>query len=153
MIGLFLFHAFDESALDRFQSGLYYADDTPKSSLPAVSAAIRDSHGGVVAHCPDLELTPKATVVYPRATTIRAGTASIRVTCDLDCSVYARLEKLPKHSTTLVARGKNLAGEAATVRFPGRRVAPGRYRFTVRLTAPVNPGPPLAVASRELVVR
>ena len=33
VVGILLFHAFDESALDRFQSGLYYADGTPKSSL------------------------------------------------------------------------------------------------------------------------
>ncbi len=121
MIGLFLFHAFDESALDRFQSGLYYADGTPKSSLTAVSAAIRDAHGGVIARCPDLELTPKATVAYPTPAAVRAGTASIKVTCDLDCNVYARLEKLPKHSTTLVARGKGLAGETRPCR--SRRAA------------------------------
>src|SRR5207245_893859 len=34
--GIFLFHAFDEPALDRWQSGLYYANGTPKSSLPGV---------------------------------------------------------------------------------------------------------------------
>ena len=34
VIGLFIFHAFDESDLDRFQSGLYYTDATPKTSLP-----------------------------------------------------------------------------------------------------------------------
>ena len=33
VVGLLIFHAFDETALDRFQSGLYYADGTPKSSL------------------------------------------------------------------------------------------------------------------------
>jgi hypothetical protein len=153
VIGLMIFHAFDESALDRFQSGLYYADGTPKSSLETVKAAIRDAHGGVIARCNDLELTPKATVVYPKAAAIAAGTAAIKVTCDLDCIVYARVEKLPRHSTTLVARGKGLAGDPAVVPFPARRLAPGRYRFTVRLTVPVNSGPPLMVASRQLVIR
>lgn len=37
---LFLFHVTDERALSGLQSGLYYADDTPKSSLPAVRDAI-----------------------------------------------------------------------------------------------------------------
>ena len=36
VMGVFMFHAIDEPALDRFQSGLYYADETPKSSLPTV---------------------------------------------------------------------------------------------------------------------
>ena len=40
--GLLLFHAFDETALDRCQSGLYYPDGTPKSSLAVVRAAARD---------------------------------------------------------------------------------------------------------------
>ncbi len=30
VMGILIFHALDESALDRFQSGLYYADGTPK---------------------------------------------------------------------------------------------------------------------------
>ncbi len=153
VIGIFIFHAFDEPALDRFQSGLYYTDGTPKSSLPAVNAAIRDTRGGVIARCPGLELIPKAKVVYPKSPTVRAGRASIQVTCDLDCTVYSRLEKLPKHSTTLVARGVAPAGTTTTVRFPARRVAPGRYRFTVRLAAPINPGPALAVVSPALVLR
>ena len=39
--GLFLFHAFDETALAGWQSGLYYADGTPKTSLAPVRAAMR----------------------------------------------------------------------------------------------------------------
>jgi hypothetical protein len=38
---LLIFHVSDESNLDRWQSGLFYADDTPKSSLPVVQRAIR----------------------------------------------------------------------------------------------------------------
>ena len=34
---LFVFHAVDEPALDRWQSGVYYADGTAKSSLTAVA--------------------------------------------------------------------------------------------------------------------
>ena len=38
---LLIFHVSDESNLDRWQSGLFYADNTPKSSLPVVQRAIR----------------------------------------------------------------------------------------------------------------
>jgi hypothetical protein len=153
VMGLLIFHAFDESALDRFQSGLYYVDQTPKSSLPTVRAAARDLRGGVVARCDGLELTPKAKVSYPRIRSVAAGTAAIGVSCDIDCTVYARLERLPRHSTTLVARASGLAGERALAKFRKLKLAPGRYRFTVRLTAPVNRGEPLAVASGPLIVR
>jgi hypothetical protein len=153
VIGLLIFHAFDETALDRFQSGLYYPDLTPKTSLPVVRDAVRDAHGGVIAKCEGLELTPDAKVSFPRVRTIPAGTAAIGVTCDIDCVVYARLEKLPKHSTSLVARGKALAGERTLVTFRQIRLAPGRYRFTVRLSAPVNHGEPKVVVSNPLTVR
>jgi hypothetical protein len=35
-----IFHVSDEPDLDRWQSGLFYADDTPKTSLRAVRRAI-----------------------------------------------------------------------------------------------------------------
>jgi hypothetical protein len=153
VIGIFIFHAFDESALDRFQSGLYYADDTPKTSLATVRSAAREAHGGVIAHCQGLELTPKAKVGYPRAGSFGAGSAAVSLTCDIDCNAYARLEKLPRHSTTLAVRAKALAGTRTLVRFRRVRLAPGRYRVTLRLTAPVNTGMPLTLASKTLIVR
>jgi hypothetical protein len=152
VVGLFIFHAFDESALDRFQSGLYYADGTPKTSLPAVKDAARSVYGGVIAKCPGLQLTPTARIAYPRIRSIALGTAAIAVTCNIDCNVYARLEKLPNHTTTLAKRMSALAAVRTLVPFPARRIAPGRYRFTIRLTAPVNVGPPTTAASAELLL-
>jgi hypothetical protein len=153
VIGLLIFHAFDETALDRFQSGLYYPDQTPKSSLTTVRNAARDVHGGVIAKCQGLELTPTAKVGYPRIAAIAAGTGSLAVTCNIDCTIFARLEKLPKHSTTLVVRGTARAGERTLAGFPQTKLAPGRYRFTVRLSAPVNKGKPLAAVSAPLTIR
>src|SRR5262249_18400068 len=37
--GILIFHTVDEPDLDRWQSGLFYADDTPKSSLASVREA------------------------------------------------------------------------------------------------------------------
>jgi hypothetical protein len=153
VMGILIFHAIDESALDRFQSGIYYADGGAKLSLAAVRDAVRQSRGGVIARCPGLKLTPQAKVVYPRIRSVGAGTAAIAVTCDIDCNVYARLERLPRHSTTLATRLTALAGERTLVRFPRTRLAPGQFRFTVRVTAPVNVGPPTAVASPTLMLR
>jgi hypothetical protein len=153
VMGILIFHAIDESALDRFQSGLYYADTTPKSSLPAVRDAVRQAHGGVIARCPGLKLTPQAKVAYPRIRSVGLGTAAVAITCDIDCNVYARLERLPRHSTTLATRAKVLAGERTLVPFRRLRLAPGRYRFTVRMTAPVNVGPSRTLFSPPLIVR
>ena len=48
--GLFIFHTFDEPDLGGWQSGLYFADRTPKPSLPAFTRAVADLRKGRV-HC------------------------------------------------------------------------------------------------------
>ncbi len=153
VVGLLLFHAVDENALDRFQSGLYYADGTPKPSMAAVRGAIRDARGGVIAKCDGLELTPNAKVAYPRIRSVSTGTAVLSVTCDLDCSIDARIEKLPQEKTTWKIRAKGLAGEKTALPFPTLKLAPGRYRFTVQVAAPVNKGEPTMLASGPLLLR
>ena len=77
----------------------------------------------------------------------------VRLTCDIDCAYRVRLERYPRGSTTLSTRGEAQAGDATLVRLPPRRVAAGRYRFTVTLTAPLNTGPPNQLASKPLKLR
>jgi hypothetical protein len=48
---LLFFHVSDEPALERLQTGVYYADDTPKSSLPRVAEAAHDAQTGQL-ECP-----------------------------------------------------------------------------------------------------
>jgi hypothetical protein len=49
--GLFVFHAFDEPQLDGWQSGLYYADGTPKPSLEPFRSAAADLRAGRLGPC------------------------------------------------------------------------------------------------------
>jgi hypothetical protein len=153
---IMILHAYDESTLGPsggWQSGVFYADGTVKASLPAMQKAGRDARGGTVARCPGLQLTPQAKVSYPRGKSLQALPLKLSVTCDLDCNIYARLEKLPKHSTTLAVSAHGLAATKTAVAFPARHVAPGQYRLTVRLTAPVNVGPPSVLTSDTIVLR
>jgi len=48
-----MFHVADESDLGGWQSGLFYADGTPKSSLWFVHNAIVAVRAGMLASCPD----------------------------------------------------------------------------------------------------
>jgi hypothetical protein len=48
VVGLLFFHVSDEADLDRWQSGVYYADDTPKSSMPAVATAAEAARAGTL---------------------------------------------------------------------------------------------------------
>jgi hypothetical protein len=147
------FHAVDESNLDRWQSGMYYADGTPKPSVATVVQATRDARGAVIARCSGLLLSPTAKVAYPRGKSLAKVPLRVKLACDIDCTYRVRLERYPRGSTTLSTRGKALAGVPKIVPLPPRRVAPGNYRFTVTLTAPVNTGRPTQLVSAPVVLR
>jgi hypothetical protein len=100
---------------------------------------VLEARRGVIAHCTGLKLPVKAKLDRPSA---RNPRFSFRLSCDLDCTYRARLERLPIHSTVMVTRGVAVGGKPLRVAFAPRKLAPGRYRFTVRVTASVNPGPP-----------
>jgi hypothetical protein len=57
--GLLFFHVSDEPDLDRWQSGLFYADDTPKSDLAMVKSAARAAQTGTLT-CPKPKLKQRA---------------------------------------------------------------------------------------------
>ena len=94
---------------------------------------------GIVARCAGLRLPVKAKLDRASA---RNPRFSFRLNCDLDCAYRARVERLPQHSTVMVKRGVAVGGKSLRVAFAPRKLAPGRYRFTVRVTASVNPGEP-----------
>jgi hypothetical protein len=137
VMGFLVFHIIDETELLGWQSGVYYADGTQKSSLPGLRTAINEAHRGVVVKCPGMQL--KVTGKITRQ--IRRGPQlGFTLTCDIDCNYKARVEKLPRHTTTLATFGRAIGGRATKIEFPQRRLAAGTYRYTVRLTAPVNTG-------------
>ena len=137
--GLFLFHAFDERALTGWQSGLYYADDTPKTSLARSGSAIEQSRRGVVAHCD-----------RPAAAVNAEGDAARR----------ARLRS-PATSTARTSRSSTGSPAAARLASTARRSAvkpshaavresrPTRADtgFASRRSASVNPGIAVDAAS------
>jgi hypothetical protein len=115
VIGIMVFHAVDESALGAWQSGPYYADGTPKSSLPAIRDAAAAARAGSAATCPDR--TPPA---------VSISTAGGTVAAAADDSVgVGRVTLLVDGSVAEV----RYAGPYAFSWEPKR---PGRYRLEVR---------------------
>ena len=148
--GIFIFHVFDEPGLPQWQSGVYYADGTPKTSRAALQAAATASRRGIVTRCSGLQLPIKATLTGLSRVALQAR-ASLR--CDLDCSYYARVEKLPSHSTTQALRGTAVGGFPTRLVFPPLRLAPGSYRITAAVRAAVNPGPPTILTALPFRIR
>jgi hypothetical protein len=56
--GLLFFHVTDEPDLDRWQSGLFYTDDTPKSNLAVVKSVAQAAQAGTLT-CPKPKPKPR----------------------------------------------------------------------------------------------
>ena len=82
VVGILLFHSQDEPALASWQSGVYYADGTPKSSLYAVRDALARARGGSIARCDGLGLDVPATKVhFPTQAELARGKRDAVFTC------------------------------------------------------------------------
>ena len=57
--GLFVFHTFDEIDLAGWQSGLYYADQKPKASLPDFRKAAAEARAASLTHCSGVAFVQK----------------------------------------------------------------------------------------------
>jgi hypothetical protein len=146
VIGLLLFHFVDERPHAAWQSGLYYADGTPKSSLLPTKAAIDATRRGVVSTCPDLALTPKVTLTPARKS---ARKVELTLTASLDSRFSVRLRRVGA-----------APGKAATGTVLGRvpkvlhyTLRPGRYQWILAATALQNAGAPASLVSPPFSVR
>ena len=138
--GLLLFLSNDERGRANWQSGIRYVDGTPKSSRPRVMKSLDRTTGGSITRCPGVELPVHAS--YLRFGTRSAAKRRVFKTsfrCDLDCRYWVRLENAVTHATKLEAKGSAEVGELVQADLGTRRLAPGRYRYTIRLVHPVNP--------------
>jgi hypothetical protein len=146
---LLFFHSRDESALTAWQSGVLYADGTPKSSFYALRDALRRTRGGSIARCADLALAVRlAAVRFPSASTFRRGDRIVRFVCDLDCAWELRALR-PDGSQAAASRGWARAGDRVTASLR-RSLGPQPLRLELRAVHPVNPGPPRVRRSVEL---
>ncbi len=153
--GFLVFSLRDEVNRAGWQSGVYYVDATPKSSLQAVATAASYLRRNVLTTCPPIQVTPILRLNWFPGERPGSGPSTFPVvlTCDVDCVYVLRLEKLPGHSTTLEARGRATGRLAKRVDFRQARLAPGTYRYTIRAVATQNVGPPATATSPAFTIR
>jgi hypothetical protein len=145
VIGLLLFHVVDEQARAGWQSGLYYVDGKPKTSISLVRNAADSTRRGIVAQCADLQVTPTLTVTTAVKPRIR-----VTLTSTLDASYSLRLQRIGGRAPNVVLRGTVLGRRATALPVP--KLAPGRYRWSATATAAQNAGPPATLLSRAFKV-
>ncbi len=146
--GILLFHSQDETALPSWQSGVYYADGTPKSSFWPVRDSLARTRGGSIARCDGmaLDVSPLG-VRFPAPRAFQRGVHSVRFRCSLDCAWT--LEALRSTTGAIAARvnGYGRADTTLLASFGKARLGKTPVRLRLTLVHPVNPGTPESVTS------
>jgi hypothetical protein len=146
--GILLFHSQDETALPSWQSGVYYADGTPKSSFWPVRDSLARTRGGSIARCDgmSLEVSPLG-VRFPAPRAFQRGVHSVRFRCSLACAWS--LEALRSTTGALAARvnGYGRADTTLVASFGKTKLGKTPVRLRLTLVHPVNPGAPESVTS------
>ncbi len=145
--GLLLFHVTDERDARAWQSGLYYADNKPKSSLAPVRNAAQLARDGKFVRC------GRAKQVNPvERISFVEDAQRVELVCDRACRYVARLVPLPVESTgfrtravptsaaPLSASGEVAPGEEHAVDLTSDSLAPGPYRYVLRVSVVGQPG-------------
>jgi hypothetical protein len=141
--GMLLFLSRDERARPAWQSGVYYVDGTPKTSLARVTEALDRATGGSIVRCPGVQLPVQASHLrFGTRSAAKRGIFRTTFRCTLDCSYQLRLENAVTQRTMLSRKGRALLGQTLRVDLGTRRLRPGSYRYALTLVHPVNPAAP-----------
>ena len=145
--GVLLFHSHDEQALLSWQSGVYYADGTPKASFWAVRDALDRTRGGSITRCDGLALDVSLTNVrFPGPLEFQSGMRDTRFRCTLDCAWELKATRTTTGAVAATVRGFGRYGRTLLASLSGRRLGSAPVRLSLTVTQAVNPG---ATATRE----
>ena len=146
--GILLFHSHDEEALPSWQSGVYYADGTPKASLPAVRDALDRARGGSLTKCEGLALgIVLKNVRFPGQAEFLKGKRDVRFRCSLDCAWEVVATRTTTGVQALRVRGYGRWGRPIVATLRNRSLGKAPVRLTLSVTHPVNPGTPVTRTS------
>jgi hypothetical protein len=162
--GLLIFHVTDEANAKAWQSGVYYADDTPKSSLPAVREAALSARQGSLARCAGRKA--KAVNVLETLSLPDGGSYApvdswrVELTCSRACTYSTRVvDTSPWTPSTALrlllptgAKGAVAPNEAVAAELPAAGLDPGAYQIVVRVFETGRPGTAVVRTSDPLVV-
>ena len=149
--GILLFHSEDERALLSWQSGVYYADGTPKASFFPVRDSLERARGGSIARCDGAALDVKLTNLrFPGPREFLAGKRDTRFRCNYDCSWELVATRTTTGAVAARVRGHGRYRRTIVASLKGRRLGQAPVRLSLTVVHPVNPGTPLTRESGEL---
>ncbi len=144
--GILIFHVADERDARAWQSGVYYSDGTPKSSLAAVRAAAGAAQAGTLATCPGNARPALDDVVFREPAAGSAGQFALEIACTLPCAYRAELLDAQTGASVGTASGDAVGAE--TVRLPVPPLPAGSYQYALRVFGAGRPGTAVTRYSR-----
>ena len=139
--GILLFHSEDETALLSWQSGVYYADGTPKASLNAVRDSLDRARGGSITRCDGLALdVALKNVRFPGQAEFLRGKRDVRFRCTLDCAWEVVATRTTTGTVAARVKGYGRWGRAIVASLRDKKLGKAPVRLTLTVTQPVNPG-------------
>jgi hypothetical protein len=137
--GMLIFHVVDERDARAWQSGLYYGNGRPKSSLAAVRQAALAAQTGTLATCDKEKTTANVDdVAFGGPSVDSPATLETGFSCLTPCSYELRVLDATTGKPVASASGKAVG--PATVRIPTADLKPGRYEYALRAFKCGKPG-------------
>jgi hypothetical protein len=145
--GLLIFHVADERDARGWQSGVYYSNGTPKSSLAAVRDGALAAQSGTLGACSASKSTSNlGSVAFHEPTVTEPKMLAIDFSCALPCSYTAQVVDAQTGAVVAGAAGKAV-GEA-TVSLAAESLDAGNYQYVLRTLKSGKPGTAEARFSR-----
>ena len=149
--GILLFHSHDENALLSWQSGVYYADGSPKASFWAVRDSLDRARGGSINRCDGLTLDVRITNLrFPGPREFSSGKRETRFRCTYDCSWELVATRTTTGAVAARVRGYGRYGRTLVASLNGRKLGNAPVRLSLTVVHPVHPGTPATRQSGEL---
>jgi hypothetical protein len=148
--GLLIFHVADERDANAWQSGVYYADDTPKTSMDGVRLAALAAQDGTFASCEAAKTESSLESVVFHEPPAAPGPLQIDLTCDAACTYRAQVIDL--QDGQVVAKADGDADGEQTVSIPAESLGPGSYQYALRAFTYGKPGTAVNRYSRPFTI-
>jgi hypothetical protein len=146
--GLLIFHVADERDARGWQSGVYYSNGTPKSSLTAVRDGALAAQGGALGRCTGSKTTSNlGAVAFHEPTVTEPRMLSVDFSCALPCSYEAQV--VDGQTGAVVARASGKAVGEQTVLLAADGLEGGSYQYVLRALKCGKPGTSEARFSRS----
>jgi hypothetical protein len=149
----------DEPNLDRWQSGLMRADGSPRASYHSVKATLAQTGGRCTGRMQGWKHSMKLEGVsaqFPKLGRLpsRANSWSLVARAEEDALFDAGIHRFNgrRGARVLTTAGRLEGHTGRLVRLRSRRLAPGRYLFSIRFRAAMNPARTMRLTGRPFTI-